>query len=401
MKLLGVGGGVLALTMGERALSLLKKNPEFTDLVANSIREGKVLEDIGERLQSRFNPDTESLSLGETLSEYSESWMEKVSSRVEVIKIPENESQVAFIDITESTHVTALPFVKKVDALPTIDGSIRNVETYSLDKAMNLRPFLTLPIPQYVNIGDYANEDGISTYGDYQLYRMYAGFRVGDGSWNTEFGLRREPAGVRGGIVLTEEGKLIAVTPAEFATFNHNDDHLQAQMEYAFVLDSNTLEGDLAEMGSYGYGKDLTLSSEYANTIVTFYDKFGNFQTKAISLLALFDEVKMKFGVQPSSITVTQLAQLVNKYALNNDFARYVMVVPDGSGYSIMSTPLKYSLEFANEHMPRDVARWALDAVLEATDGENPNLYRILGTSYENLRPHVPQFPFMLTSSIK
>jgi len=400
LKLAGALAGGATLIAVEKAL----EQPDFVKNVVNSVKQGKALQDLKERVDSRLPQNEEKLSLGELIN-HKESWMD-VCSGVEIYHVPENDSNIIFCDITNDVKVAELPFVRKDGVVSDAWGDEKlNIGTYSMVTFMKSHRIMRLPLPQHEisPSGNLSKNDIDLSY----KYLMYANFKDNKGRNDTSSSMQNEPSGKRGGVVLTNDGKFLVTTPEEFNSLSG-----WGKMEYAWILASEVLVESLDEMKPKNIlDKDLTTTKEYTNTIATFYDTDGKIHTFAISTLSLFDEANKTFGQESKELDIVQLASLVNQYGIKHGYQRFVMVVPDAIRARGLVTPLAYPVSEAEKITGEEMAgtnpflgNYGINRHLY---GDDYPVYRALdagseskpGLKSKNFSPEDPTFPKMFVVS--
>lgn len=402
LKLAGLGGLVLA-GIDQLSKYVYSQNQVFFDLVKNSIEQGKALTDVSEILQSRFAPDNDIYPLGNEIFSHDEDWMHQVADHWNIHRVEEIDSQIIFLDITNTCGVTS-PKLGKMDDIyrdnPNFEG-LDPVTAYTCDfeAAMAEHPFMTLPVPQFV----YGEEYIFATTGekdilvDYDLYQLYAKFRK-DGQGDTSATIRAQPSGKRGGLILTSQGTLIVTTPDEFNAFDFEADNLKAQMEYAFIIDSNSVEEDLSTIESSTGLKIITAIDSYPNWITTFYDEKGNITTVSASNICLYDKSSDSFGTGPKNLTIPQFINLTNEYAIKHGYKRFVTAIPDTASRNELITPFSLTNTQVQERYPSNYG-WDTSPISTALHGSNFPAYRILDSSTCTFTAFPRRYPHMITAS--
>ena len=391
---------------GGVGLGIYERNPLFWKKVYRSLMVGKVLQDAEEALKSRFTPDTRKMVMKEKLTGYQESWMPEVCDNFDVFGIEGLGGAVGFFNVTSTCNIIQL----QNKQIPENAMTQHPINTYDLSSEMVRRKQMTLPLPQT----EYPMTQMGTTNPpaeEYRQYDMYAGFRVrGRRTTSAMYpGVDPQPSRKRGGAILSQDGKLIVATPDEFVTFDFELDKLQAQIEYAYIVDSNTLDADIRVLeGSPGF-KDIAMTSEYENCLVTFYDENGEFQTHVMSLFTTFDEERLTPGTAAPNVNVVQLLDFVNQYAIKNGFRRFVVAIPDGSTLNHLTTPAHYKLSEIKEKLPeKSIPDWVMGAENATANGADCEVFRQLGSG--SMEPDggieifsSPNFgailPIMITSS--
>lgn len=400
ISLTGVGITSFA-NIGELVLRAYRENENFLDLVKHSIKTGKALQDVGEILQSRVTPDKEIYSLGREVPGYSEGWMDEVTRNWEICTISEIGGNIGFFDITDKCGVTSFDANKIEDIYaghPNRDllGKVA-AHTLDFDGEMNRRPFMTLPNPQYDEGREKMVLEGGDDVVDYYLYTLHAKFRINNDA-DSSSSLMSESSGKRGGLILTDQGMLIVATPEEFVTFNFEKHNLQAQMEFAFVIDSNTVESDLALIESQSGLKLLTTIAEYYSWIVTFYDAYGNPKTILVSTIGLLDD-ESDSGKKNVPLTIPQFVNLTNDYAQKHGYKRYAIAVPDTASRNELVVPMSYRVDDADRLYPGEVLHAGETPLSQLINGDNYPVYRAIGGGTKNFVSHPRRFPQMITVS--
>lgn len=373
--------------LGSMMLGLYSTYPEFFRKVMRSIQEGSVIEDVGEILQSRF-PDEESqisLTLRETHSDISESWMPIVSEKFDIFNIPEIDTNVGFFHITRSCKILELPLHQIKNATSTFDKSNHDIEFYDLSFALKDTNLLTLPLPPYEN---HQNLPNLSNQ-----YLLFAAFRRRDGSIDVSATVRPTRSSKRGGLLLSNQSELLVTTPEEFnlALDNGFGSNINAAVEYPYILDSSELNHDLDNLIGRS-GKDLLYVNSCTNCIVTFYDRYGTAHTTTISTFSPYNETTNTFGPSGKSINIHQMTGLVQQYAQNNHYARFVLAIPDMGNEGGLITPIHFSRKDISQSssLPKE---YLFEEVLS-----NAEMYRTLDVEGRNFAYPSRPFKYILAS---
>ncbi len=355
-----------------------KFNPDFFNLAYHSLVTGKASKDISEIIQSRLAQmtDVQLFNLDEPIS-YNESWMKNVceSSSIHILK---NGTNIGFFDITNTC--------KAKPVKETLSGD----KTYfSLGQTLvDGPPSITLPNPIYK-----------STDQKYSKFSLFAGHSTSDGNFDARASSQNKPSPYAGGLVIAD-GKAIITTPKEFKTFYDKRQNTNALVQYGFVVDSATLDTDLDDIKGVDTLKNQAYTGEFANCLVTLYTKQGEMKTFLTSIFSPFNESSKTFGQKPQELNIIQMIDLVNKFAINNDYKRFVVAFPDPSVIgSCVYTPIHYKLDEVKLQLSNDYIEAIRNiAIHEEGGSQNVSLFRTLGPYSDLIYPN-ETLPFVVTSS--
>lgn len=302
------------------------EHPELIEKTARSISSGKIVEDVREVIESRLRLGEHQITITnfEAGDRYStEEWMSEVSDSFQVLEIEvaqENKPLLLF-DITDS--VSAIPVNKKEEKVDSV-----NTVFYDILETVDEQKVLTLPGPQY-QFQKTSGKD--NPY--YLQYLMYAW------SQNQVESSATECTGKRGGVVVKADGNVLVASPEEFYDFyKKNEQGEQAAttlMEFAFIMDSDDLEGSIEalETASKKLIKDLSHSNTFTNSLITLYKEDGSFQT--LLLAAYEPELENQLGVTDESairgMSPLQLSSLAEQLKDYTQSSRYVLSIADPS----------------------------------------------------------------------
>lgn len=338
-------GASTSATLAWRSLS-----PVTRRLIRNSVANGKVFEDISERIYAL--KDHTSIELGER-QDYIEDWMPGCFDEAKFFHIDYmGYESIGFFEITKSARI--LEYKENVE-----DPKYIHYETL----ASEAHPPSILPRPQF------ERSDPDDFYSQ-KMYSMFACFKNSHGEWD-ESGTKNIRNIHRGGIVLTESGPLV-LSSAEFQERfdKRNEPNCTdtAFFEYPFTLDSDTVLRDLESIKNIGHNepsfweKDLTKTKEYSTWYVTFYDRSGKSRTYVVSLISkhFFDPQTQTYDVRGIATHTFKMGlapslDILNLFELSLDFAKtiqathFTLTPSDPGPSSTIVSPIKITRNMVDQ----------------------------------------------------
>lgn len=323
----GLGAVTAAAATGKLGQVVLE-HPELIEKTARSISSGKIIEDIQEVIESRLGVGAGEVTVTNFDAEGTyplEEWMTEVADEVTVLELTRNNEKypLLLVDITDS--VSAVPVIKK-EVQPK-DGTFPRVY-HDLGETVAENKILTLPGPQFQMQAQ--TEQKVPHYLQYLMY-----------AWSKDQPEKGslECTGKRGGVVVRKDGQTIVASPEEFFSYYQENakgnEVAQTLIEYAFVIDSNDLQGsfDALTAASSTLLKDLSQTVAYTNSLVTMYKEDGSFKTY---LLAAYEpELTNTSGASGESsvrgMNPVQLASIAEQLRENTGGSRFILSLSDPS----------------------------------------------------------------------
>lgn len=328
--------------------------PTF-DKVGQSVRDGKILEEVQQVLESQVAKD-EKATITEKC-DYDDGWLEGLFDSKYFYKTDQSErGRIAFLEVTNKGKI-----LETQDVGSDLSTAFGNEQPR----------FMTLPYPQH---------------NEHNRYLMHAEFNF-KGEKQVVSDNPRSP--VRGGIVF-ENGIIRAGYPGDFKDDNStitpfervNVDHPNtAQIEYFFVMDSTDIEGGLSSLADVpsAAGKNFRNTQEFSSAIVTFYSSKNN-EPRTFAMSSFRDIDTQNGAFEPQFVedfTIPQLVSLAedfrSKEMTSSDRFIIAFADPGPNQYLAESTSTDYS-ELYNENLDPFIAR---DIPKETLSNEP--LHRVFG----------------------